>query len=107
MKNKVLILIEAIAAFISIVFIISFNMTNFDAKSIYNYLYSVLSKFNEIFLVSIGIYVAVITFLASAKTPFSDKVKTNRLFDKLGKFIIQGIMNNLIVIFFNSFLYRK
>ncbi len=103
MKNKVLILIEAIAAFISIVFIISFNMTNFDAKSIYNYLYSVLSKFNEIFLVSIGIYVAVITFLASAKTPFSDKVKTNRLFDKLGKFIIQGIMNNLIVIFLIAF----
>ena len=107
MKKKVfkniIILIETIAVSISIVLLIIFGIINIDTTSFYNYLYGVLSNFNEVFLVSIGIYVAVITFLASTKTPFSDKVKTNNLFDKLGKFIIQGIINNLIVIFLIAF----
>lgn len=63
-----------------------------------------LGNLYDAFLASIGIYIAIITFLASSKTPFSEKIKNNNLFDKLGNYILSGIINNLIIIFSNIFL---
>ena len=99
--NKGWAIIEVILVVISI--IVSFLLLNNDnlSESITwwsDYLYEVLSNLNDVLLVAIGIYIAVITFLASSKTPFSDKVKTNNLFEKLGSFILIGIINNMFLI---------
>ncbi len=109
--NKGLVIIEIILVILSIIgswFLLnSNNLSTVTIDKLCDYLYEVICKLYDVFLVAIGVYIAVITFLASTKTPFSDRVKTNDLFKKLGSFILLGIINNLVIIVSNVIIVKK
>lgn len=95
-------ILAIILTIISIIF--SKSLNSVISKDFTTYCLKIQNNINNVSTIIIGVYVAVVSILATSTTPIGTKMAQNRWDYKFRAIVVLGFINNIVLILFTCFV---